>query len=220
MTVRKIAMETQLRNSSCVVLRYSPAWLSGGCRFYVSPCVRHSGVIFSLVMTLCEMTLPEFDEEMANTRKILAVVPDGKLDYKPHEKSMTLGRLAGHVAEMPAWAKHTLEVEVLEIKPGQKPYSATSREELLETFDRNVVEARELIARTSDEDFAKTWSLKFGDKVVLSMPRSRVLRSVVINHMVHHRAQLGVYLRLNEIEIPGMYGPSADEMQFWKAQSQ
>ena len=167
---------------------------------------------------IAEMFLPEFDQEMQNTRKVLACVPDDKLDFKPHEKSMDLRRLAGHVAEMPSWAKHTFEVETLELQSGQTAESPKSQRELLETFDQNVKEARELLARASDEDFAKTWSLKFNGKTMLSMPRTAVLRSMVLNHMIHHRAQLGVYLRLNNIAIPGMYGPSADEPRFGSTQ--
>lgn len=169
-------------------------------------------------MPISQMLLPEFDEEMKNTRKILERVPEDKLDYKPHEKSMSLGRLAGHVAELPNWVKNTIELEVLTISPGQyQPYIVTSREEMLETFDKNVAEAHDLIAGASDETWAKTWTLQFGDRTVFSMPRAAVLRSMVLSHMIHHRAQLGVYLRLNEIEIPGMYGPSADEMKLWTA---
>jgi uncharacterized damage-inducible protein DinB len=166
-------------------------------------------------MSMSEALLPEFDQEMANTRKILEVVPDDKFDYKPHEKSMALGRLASHIAEMPTWATHTLQQEVLEIAVGQKPYIAENRAQLLADFDKAVVEAREKIAAATDADLAVTWSLIYGGKKVMSMPRAVVLRSVVMNHMIHHRAQLGVYLRLNEIAIPGMYGPSADEMKFW-----
>ena len=167
---------------------------------------------------IAEMFLPEFDQEMQNTRKLLACVPDDKLDFKPHEKSMNMGRLAGHVAEMPSWAKNLFEVEVLELQPGQTGESPKSQRELLETFDQNLKEARELLARASDEDFAKMWSLKFGGKTMLSMPRTAVLRSMVLNHMIHHRAQLGVYLRLNNVAIPGMYGPSADEPRFGNTQ--
>jgi uncharacterized damage-inducible protein DinB len=166
-------------------------------------------------MAIRDMFLPEFDEEMRNTRKILERVPDDKLGYKPHEKSMALGRLAAHVAELPGWAKHTIEMEVLDLPPNFQPYIAKSREEVLATFDKNVAEARELIVRATDEELQKTWTLKFGGNTIFSMPRSMVLRSSVINHLIHHRAQLGVYLRLNEVEIPGMYGPSADEMKFW-----
>ena len=168
-------------------------------------------------MSISEALLPEFDQEMANTRKLLERFPEGKNDYRPHPKSMTLGCLAGHVAELAGWAKTTLDVEVLEIQPGMQPFTATSRQQLLEAFDNNVEGARGLIERATDADWAKTWTLKFADKQVLSMPRAAVMRNVVMNHMIHHRAQLGVYLRLNEIEIPGMYGPSADEPRFWES---
>jgi uncharacterized damage-inducible protein DinB len=166
-------------------------------------------------MTISEMVLPEFDQEMANTRKILERVPDDKLNYKPHEKSMTLGRLAGHIAELPSWGSHTLQLEVLELQTGQQPFSAKSTRELLDKFDEGTKEARSLISAASDEELKKTWTMNFAGKTVLSMPRSMVLRNVVMNHLIHHRAQLGVYLRLLDVEIPGMYGPSADEMKFW-----
>jgi len=169
-------------------------------------------------MPISEMILPEFDEEMKSTRKMLERIPDDKFDYKPHEKSMPLGRLASHVAELPGWGSHTLQMEILEMQPGQKPYLAESNQQLLADFDKNVAEARKLIASASDADFQKTWTFKYGGQTIFSMPRVAVLRSVVMNHMIHHRAQLGVYLRLNEIEVPGMYGPSADEMKFWTAQ--
>jgi uncharacterized damage-inducible protein DinB len=170
-------------------------------------------------MPISQMLLPEFEQEMANTRKILERIPDGHFDYKPHPKSMPLGRLASHVAEMPSWAAHTIEQELLDLQPGQQPYLASSTKELLETFDKNVAQAKAKIAAVSDEELQKTWTMKFGGKEVLSMPRFSVLRTVVINHLIHHRAQLGVYLRLNEIEIPGMYGPSADEQKFWETKS-
>lgn len=113
-------------------------------------------------MAIREMLLPEFDEEMRNTRKLLERVPEQKLAYKPHEKSMTLGRLASHVAELPGWAKHTIELEGFDIASGQQPFSAKSREELLARFDKNVAEARELLARATDEDLQKIWTLKLG----------------------------------------------------------
>jgi uncharacterized damage-inducible protein DinB len=153
---------------------------------------------------------------MANTRKILERVPDEKLSWKPHEKSMSLGRLAGHVAELSSWATHTVALESLDITPrdGDTPesFTATSRAELLERFDKNVAEAREAIAGTTDDHLAHIWSLYLNGQTLLSMPRRDVLRFVVMNHLVHHRAQLGVYLRLNGIPVPGMYGPSADEL--------
>ena|SRR5579863_7406490 len=170
-------------------------------------------------MPISEMLLPEFDQEMANTRKLLGCVPDDRMDYKPHEKSMSLGRLAGHVAELPGWATMTLNTEGLDIQPGQQPYIGKSRKDLLETFDKNAAEARQRIAIATDKELSQTWTLTFKGKAVFAMPKAGVLRGTVMNHLVHHRAQLGVYLRLNDIAIPGMYGPSADEMKFWQAQA-
>ena len=166
-------------------------------------------------MSISETLLPEFDQEMKNTRKLLECVPEGCPDYRPHEKSMPLARLAGHVAELPGWATHTIKTKVLDLTPasgeGFKPGIMTSRKQLLEMFDKNVGEAREAIASASDEDLHEIWSLIYQGKTVMQMPRAAVLRFSVMNHIVHHRAQLGVYLRLNNIAIPGMYGPSADE---------
>lgn len=162
-------------------------------------------------MPFSETLLPEFDAEMKNTRKLLECVPDGKFDFQPHPKSMTLGRLATHVAELPAWAIFTLEQEVFDLQPDFKPRIASSRAELLRIFDTNVTEARARIAAASDADWQKTWTFKFDGKTVMSSPRSAVMRSTILNHLIHHRAQLGVFLRLNNVEFPGMYGPSADE---------
>ncbi len=165
-------------------------------------------------MPLSETLLPEFDEEMKNTRKILERVPDGKFDYQPHPKSMKLGRLASHVADLPQWAIITIDQEVLDMQPGTKPFVAGSQAELLETFDEKVATARERIAAATDEHWAQTWTFKYAGQVIMSMPRLQVMRSMVMNHLIHHRAQLGVYLRLLDVPIPGMYGPSADESTF------
>jgi uncharacterized damage-inducible protein DinB len=170
-------------------------------------------------MSISQMLLPEFDEEMANTRKMLEKVPDDQLAYLPHPKSMTLGRLASHVAEMVGWGGNTLETELLELQAGQKPFSAKSRQEILDTFDKSVPKTRALIEKATDEDWGKIWTLKFGDKTVFSMPRTAVMRGAVMNHLIHHRAQLSVYLRMVDVEIPGMYGPSADEMKYWQPQT-
>jgi uncharacterized damage-inducible protein DinB len=174
-------------------------------------------------MSISEALLPEFDQEMANTRKLLACVPEEIQEYKPHEKSMPLGRLAGHVAELPNWAVNTIRLTTLDLTPANgssyKPFFATSRGELLETFDKNVAEAREAIAGASDEDLLVIWSLVYKGQTVVQMPRIAVLRNMVMNHLIHHRAQLGVYLRLNNIAIPGMYGPSADEARMFAAQT-
>jgi len=163
-------------------------------------------------MSFSHILLPEFDQEMKNTRKLLERVPNGKFDYQPHPKSMKMGRLATHVAELPSWATMTLNTELLELDPGYKPHIAKTQAELLEIFDKAVADARAKIEAATDEDWGKMWTLKFGGREVFSMPRTAVVRAVVMNHMIHHRAQLGVYLRMNEIAIPGMYGPSADEM--------
>ena len=170
-------------------------------------------------MSIAQMLLPEYDLEMASTRKLLECVPDGKFDFKPHEKSMTLGRLAGHVAEIPSYGTAAIRLERLEMQPGHKPFTPTTKKEVLEAFDKYAAETREAIAGASDEELAKIWSFHYAGKEVFSMPRVAVLRSMMMNHLIHHRAQLGVYLRENDVEIPGMYGPSADEMKFWQAQS-
>lgn len=170
-------------------------------------------------MSFSQTLLPEFDEEIKNTRKILECVPDDKLDYQPHAKSMNLARLATHVAELPSWTTFTIDQDVLDMQPGFKPHFAESRAEILEMFDKNVAEARTKIQCATDEHWQKIWTFKFAGKTIMSMPRSAVMRSVIMNHLIHHRAQLGVFLRLNDVAIPGMYGPSADETNIFEAQS-
>jgi uncharacterized damage-inducible protein DinB len=166
-------------------------------------------------MAINQALLPEFDQEMANTRKMLERVPDGKFDYKPHEKSMPQGRLASHVAEIPMWALTTIQQDSLDFAPpgGPQyvPHVAASRQEVLDIFDKNVVNARAAIAAASDQTLMQPWSLLKGGQTLMTMPRIAVLRSFVMNHLIHHRAQLGVYLRLQNIPVPGMYGPSADD---------
>ena len=162
-------------------------------------------------MSFTETLLPEFDEEMKNTRKLLERVPDGKFDYQPHVKSMKLGRLANHVVEIPGWTNVVVDLEVFDLQPDFKPAVAATNEELLANFDNNVAAARAKIAATTDEEWKKLWTFKYAGQTVISSPRGQVMRTTVMNHLVHHRAQLGVFLRLNDVEIPGMYGPSADE---------
>ena len=163
-------------------------------------------------MSFSQSILPEFDQEMKNTRKILECVPDGKMDYKPHPKSMSIAQVATHIADMAGWAGPAVDLDVLDIPSDYKPHIARSRAELLQIFDKNVAESRPKIEATSDEKWQQTWKLKFGGHEVISMPRAAVLRGAILNHIIHHRAQLGVFLRLNDVAIPGMYGPSADEM--------
>jgi uncharacterized damage-inducible protein DinB len=162
-------------------------------------------------MPINQMLLPEFDMEMASTRKLLANLPEDKLDYQPHPKSMKLGRLAGHVAEMPGWIASLPGQDSLDIPPDWKPNTATSKEQLLAFFDANVAKGRAALASLSDEELQQTWSLFFGGRKEFTLPKIAVFRNVVMNHTIHHRGQLGVYFRLNDVPVPGMYGPSADD---------
>jgi uncharacterized damage-inducible protein DinB len=169
-------------------------------------------------MSISEALLPEFDQEMATTRKTLERVPEEKFDWKPHEKSTTLGGLATHLANLPSWVGHTIDKEELDMAPpGQPPLRiepARTRDEVLAAFDRNVAAARAALAGASDERLLGPWTLLQGGNRVLTLPRAAVLRSFVMSHSIHHRAQLGVYLRLNDIPVPSVYGPSADEAPF------
>jgi uncharacterized damage-inducible protein DinB len=164
-------------------------------------------------MSIAQSLLPEFDHEMANTRKTLERVAENKLDYKPDPKSMSLGVLASHVAEMVGWLPSMMQGPELDIPPDFKPFLATSRKELLDTFDKNVAGSRAALAAAGDQALMQEWSLKFGGNAMFSMPRIAVYRSMIMNHVIHHRAQLTVYFRLNGIPVPGLYGPSADEGQ-------
>jgi len=162
-------------------------------------------------MSIAQSILPEFDQEMANTRKMLERVPEDKFEYKPDPKSMTMGRLAAHVAEMPGWGVFTMNMDSLDLAGNFTPFIPKTRAELLAGFDKNIKEARAAIAAGSDAAFMQPWSLKMGDQVLFTMPRIAVVRSMVMNHVIHHRGQLSVYYRLNGVPVPGMYGPSADE---------
>jgi len=170
-------------------------------------------------MALSEALSPEFDHEMANTRRVLERAPEDKFGWKPHPKSPTLGWLATHLAMLPGWAVYTLEQDSIDLAPpGGSPQppapEAKSRAELLERFDQNLSKARAAIAGASDQRLLESWSLLNGGQTVLTLPRTAVLRSFVMNHSIHHRAQLGVYLRLNDVPVPALYGPSADEQAF------
>jgi uncharacterized damage-inducible protein DinB len=163
---------------------------------------------------ISQALLPEFDMEMANARKTLERVPEGKGEFRPHPKSMTFGRLAGHVAEMPMWAAMTLSQDAFDTAAGPQIAAVmTSRQETLAQFDDQLAKARAALATMTDADMMKTWTLKRGDQTIMAMPRIAVFRGHVMNHMIHHRAQLGVYLRLNDVPVPSIYGPSADEGQ-------
>ena len=167
-------------------------------------------------MAFSEALLPEFDQEVVGIRKTLERVPEDKLGWKPHPKSMTMGGLATHLATLLSWAVTAVDTDSLDLAPGGVPMPgpapAKSRQELLETFDQNVASARQAIAGAADAHLLKPWTLFYGGKQVLSMPRIAVLRSFVMNHSIHHRAQLGVYLRLNDVPVPSIYGASAVEV--------
>ena len=166
-------------------------------------------------MSLSQALLPEFEYEMANTRKVLERIPEDKLDWKVHEKSNSIGWVGMHLAEIPGWVDMTLNQDSLDVAPpGGEPYrtpKANSRQEILARFDQNVAAGRAAIAAASDEQFAKPWSLLMTGRVIFTLPRAAVLRSFVLSHAIHHRAHLCVYLRLNDVPVPALYGPSADE---------
>ena len=167
-------------------------------------------------MPLIDLFLAEFDQEMANLRKMLERVPEAKFAWKPHEKSFTMLNLASHVANIPTWTIQTFQQDQLDIAPaGQPPYKtpqAESAKHLLELADANIAAAKKALSTgITDEQMMKPWTLLSGGKAILTLPRWVVQRSFVMNHMIHHRAQLGLYLRLCDVSVPGMYGPSADE---------
>jgi uncharacterized damage-inducible protein DinB len=165
-------------------------------------------------MALNQALLPEFDHEMANTRKTLERIPDGKFDWKPHQKSMTLGGLAGHLAGINQWAEAILAQDSFDVATAPAPDAFKTRLDILNAFDKNTVNARKAIAGATDEQLMKPWSLVKDGQTIFSLPRVGVLRSFIMNHSIHHRAQLGVYLRLNDVPVPSIYGPSADEGAF------
>jgi len=169
-------------------------------------------------MKLADVLLPEFDQEMANTRKTLERVPEGKAEFKPHPKSMPLARLAGHVAELPLWGATTLTQDAFDFAPPGgsqfQPTVMTSRAKLLEFFDDGVAKTRAALAAASDDAWQRPWSLLKGGQTIFTLPKLAVWRGFVMSHLIHHRAQLGVYLRLNNVPVPSIYGPSADEGSF------
>ncbi|MEO1366137.1 MAG: DinB family protein [Acidobacteriota bacterium] len=166
-------------------------------------------------MSIAQTMLPEYDHEMANTRKYIEHAPEGHNDWKPHGKSMSLGELISHMVELPAWLQSTMSETELDMAPvGGEPYKTQqldSKEAMLEAFDRGVAAGREALAGASDQDLMVEWTLKSGGHTIMSMPRVAVYRSFVMNHLFHHRGQLGVYYRLLDAPVPAIYGPSADE---------
>ena len=163
---------------------------------------------------IAQSFIAEMKQEAAVARRCLERIPAENFDWKPHEKSMTFGRLATHVAEMFGWTKETLTQDVLDFATMEyKPLEPSSNEELLAYFDKEVATAIDVLGNTSDETFFTEWTMRNGEQVYFTLPKIGVMRSFVMNHIVHHRGQLSVYLRLNDIPVPSLYGPSADEGQ-------
>jgi uncharacterized damage-inducible protein DinB len=160
-------------------------------------------------MSISSTFLPEFEEEMKITRRLLERVPSDKGAWKPHTKSFSLGHLAQLVSWMPGWIAQAMRETRLDLSAAPK-YSLEKTEDLLAMFDRNVVSAKAALAAARDEDFAVPWSLTAGERTFMTMPRVGVVRQT-INHLIHHRGQLTVYLRLVEVPLPSIYGPTADE---------
>lgn len=162
-------------------------------------------------MGLGEAIQSEFLKEAQTTRKMLERLPEGKSDWKPHEKSMSLGRLAMHISEIPGFFSGIFDGDELVGGGNREPRIARSSAEAQSTFDASVAKFTEKLSRCPDARLLETWRFKVGDRVVLEMPRIAAIRAMVLSHSIHHRAQLGVYLRLLDVPIPGSYGPSADE---------
>ena len=162
--------------------------------------------------TIGSAYLAELEQEAKVAREVLSRVPADKFDWKPHEKSMSFGKLASHVAEMVGWTGPTLQHPELDFaKMDYKPFEPQTNEDLLEFFDKNLTEAVVVLKNMTDEGFMEPWSLRNGETIYFTMPKVVAMRSFVMNHIIHHRGQLSVYLRLNDIAVPSIYGPSADE---------
>jgi len=162
-------------------------------------------------MAFIDALLPEFDHEMGTTRRLLERVPDEHLGWKPHDRSMTLGRLATHVAEIPEWSARVLDHDEMNITGSYQPRQGQSQSAILAVFDAASAEARKKLATKTDGELLAPWSFKRDGKTLFTMPKAAVIRSMVLNHLIHHRGQLSVYLRLKNVPLPPMYGPTADE---------
>ncbi len=162
-------------------------------------------------MRMAETFIPEFDQEMVGVRKHLERLPEGKMDWRPHTKSMALGLLSNHIADIPAWTIMTFDRDVFDLAGFKNP-SHDNGAGILAMFDANVIAARKVFSEVSDEVASGNWSLTNEGQTYFTIPKMAVVRTWVLNHIIHHRAQLGVYLRLLDIPVPGVYGPSADEM--------
>ena len=164
-------------------------------------------------MAIIDVLLPEFDREMGLTRRALERVPDGQFDWRPHPTSVTLGRLAEHLTEMPHWALMTMTQDGIEMTTGRPPdyLRPATRAAVLAQFDSYLKSGRGSVVGRTDAEFNAPWTLRAGGKEVFTMPKIGVMRNFVMNHMIHHRGQLMVYLRMLGVPVPSIYGPSGDE---------
>lgn len=165
-------------------------------------------------MPIVDALLPEFDHEMTTTRKLLERVPEERFAWKPHQKSYSLGQLAQHVATIPMWGAVTMNQTELDLGSGGQQAEMKTRAEILAAFDQNAANTRTALVGKTDAEFMVPWTLKSGGHTIFSMPRAAVWRGFVLSHLIHHRGQLSVYLRMNDVPVPAMYGPSADETAF------
>jgi len=169
-------------------------------------------------MTIAEILLQDFDTEISNTRRTLERVPENKNDWKCHNKSMPLGRLAMHCATLPMFGYYILEDDGMDMANSKRPHMPlefTTRENALKQLEECSAKCRASLASASDEHFSKLWKFSYGDQIISHKSRSQSFREMCFDHLIHHTAQLGVYLRLNDIPVPALYGPSADEQ--WSA---
>jgi uncharacterized damage-inducible protein DinB len=167
-------------------------------------------------MAIKDALLPEFDHEMGTTRRLLERMPEADFSWKPHEKSMSLGHLAGHIVNIPHWCGAIFNFTVFDVTMAgedARPRAPESVAALLAEFDRKVLEARASLAARSDAEMMVPWTFKKGDHEVFTMPRASVVRSFILNHLIHHRGQFSVYLRMRNVPLPSIYGPTADEPQ-------
>jgi uncharacterized damage-inducible protein DinB len=165
-------------------------------------------------MPIAQSMLGELDHEAATTRSLLALVPEADAEWKPHPKSFSLGQLAAHLVNLLSWARATLEHPDFDLAPRDGPAwtppGFTTRAKLLQRFDEGLAATRAALAATDDAAMMAEWRLLRGGEVVMAMPRVAVMRSMILNHIVHHRGQLSVYLRMRDVPLPSIYGPTAD----------
>ena len=162
-------------------------------------------------MAIVDALLPDYDHETTTTRKLLERLPDGKFEWKPHDKSMSLGQLAGHLATMLSWGETTLNQSEFDLATDVPRPPLSNRAEILAAFDKQAAATRQALTGKLDSELMAPWTLKRQGKTMFTMPKAAVMRSFVLNHMIHHRGQLSVYLRLHDVPVPAISGPSADE---------